>query len=232
MANVIRLLNGTQLQVRTGVLAGVGPQGPRGPVGPPGPDGPQGIQGETGPQGAIYQIQSRADVSGSTSVPASTATSVAFGTVQYDDNSCFASSTNITFDEEGDYIIAAWVQWAAPASAAGRRELRVRSTTNSTDIWKTSIAGISETVQQEILCPYRVLTAPDTLVIRAFQTDNESINVNDGSLVVTRVGTGPQGIQGPTGPTGATGATGPEGPQGPAGSAGSGYATYGEIDGA
>ena len=68
MSNVIRMVNGGTIQVRTGVMAGVGPQGQRGLIGPPGIDGPQGPDGPEGPIGQILQKQSRANLSGTITI--------------------------------------------------------------------------------------------------------------------------------------------------------------------
>ena len=73
MANVVRLVNGGTIQVKTGVLQGVGPQGPRGYVGPQGPQGEQGPVGEQGQIGQILQQATRTTVGRPTrSVPTPT----------------------------------------------------------------------------------------------------------------------------------------------------------------
>lgn len=235
MANVIKLINGGAIQVRTGVLAGVGPVGPRGPRGNVGPEGPQGPDGPDGPQGGISQYQARANWSANTSVAASTATIVAFGSVAYDDMSVFASSTNMSFSEEGDYMISAYVKFAEPAGAtAGTRELRVYSLTNTTTMWFSSVnaTALDDVTYVSIAYPHRVLVADEVMQIRVFQGDNESMNITGGAVVVTRMGSGAQGLRGVQGIQGPIGLTGPTGPTGATGSAGDGYATYGEIDGA
>ena len=79
MANVIRLVNGGSIQVRTGVIQGVGPQGPRGVQGNQGIDGDQGPQGEPGPIGQILQLQGRTRVATSNVIALNTDTVVAFG---------------------------------------------------------------------------------------------------------------------------------------------------------
>lgn len=50
---IIRLTNGGAIQVRTGVLQGVGPVGPAGPTGPTGPAGPTGATGPAGADGEV-----------------------------------------------------------------------------------------------------------------------------------------------------------------------------------
>lgn len=225
MANVIRLSSGGTIQVRTGVLAGVGPQGPRGLIGPAGPDGPQGPQGEQGAQGQILQIQAKATTSAATSVPNNTATLVAFGTVQYDDMSVFASSTNFTFDEAGDYLLSAFVVWGS--SASGTRTLTVESTTNGV-IWGSTAPGITD-MYQEITVPYRVAVAEETLNLKANQSSGGALNVVSGAIVITRIGSGPVGPAGPQGAQGIQGLQGVPGPQGDDGNASSGFATYADL---
>lgn len=227
MANVVKLLNGGTLQVRTGVLAGIGPVGPRGPVGPQGMQGIQGPTGEQGPIGQILQIQAKALVSGVTSLTQNVETNVAFGTVAYDDLSVFASSTNFTFAEAGDYLIDGWVTYGA-GSGSGIRTLKVVSATNG-DIWKDSVYATA--LNHGIHCPYRVLSAGETLHITATSTDPTGLNITAGACVITRVGSGPKGDTGPQGPQGIAGPQGPTGPQGNDGDVNSGFATYGDIDG-
>src|SRR5215831_14946849 len=101
--NVIRLVNGGSIQVRTGVLQGIGPQGPRGVAGPQGIDGLQGPQGEVGPMGQILQLSGLTKVSINNTLAAATDTTISFGTVSYDDLSCFTSISNITLVAAGDY---------------------------------------------------------------------------------------------------------------------------------
>src|SRR4051794_25771678 len=101
MSNVIKLVNGGTIQVRTGVMAGVGPAGQRGLVGPAGPDGPQGPVGPEGPIGQILQIASRATISSAQTVLQDVDSLVSFATVAYDEMSCFLSTTNFAFTRIG-----------------------------------------------------------------------------------------------------------------------------------
>lgn len=231
MANVVRLVNGGQIQVRTGVLAGVGPVGPTGPAGPAGPDGPQGPQGETGPQGAIIQIGARANVSANTTLSASTEANIAFGTVAYDDMSICTSSTNFTLPEDGDYLIQAYVEFASPANAPnGIRRLKINGSVSGI-IWMNSCQAntvASGSTWVDISAVYRG-SGGEIITIKGYHEDDLSLNVTAGAVTFTRVGSGPQGATGPTGPQGPTGATGPQGPTGPTGSAGSGFATYADL---
>lgn len=227
MGNIVRLSSGGQIQVRTGVLSGVGPQGPRGLIGPPGADGAQGPVGATGPMGVVGKFMARAVVSSTTQVIANTDTQVAFATVNYDDLSAFTSSTTFTITEVGDYMFTAWVQFDGIGSPTGYRQLWLNSTTQGAMMYQ-SVNAV--TASQTYLCisvPVRT-TVPNEQ-FRVMARSGETRNIALGAVTIGRIGPGPKGDQGAQGATGATGATGPAGPAGPAGSAGTGFATYGDL---
>ena len=229
MANVVRLISGGTIQVRTGVLAGVGPQGPRGQIGPQGPDGPQGPQGEPGPQGQILQVMARANVSVSQAILPATPTLVSFGTVAYDDMSCFTSATNITLNEAGDYLISAWVTFGVGGNPAdGARTISIVSTTNGV-LASQTLPAVNADQALSIAFPHRVTQAGEIINIRVTSTDDVQVSVTGGSVALNRVGSGPRGLPGPQGEPGPTGATGDPGPAGPPGNANSGFATYGDL---
>lgn len=229
MGNVIRLTNGGTIQVRTGVLAGVGPAGPRGLIGPPGPDGPSGPQGEVGPVGQILQMMSRAQISSSFSVATEEETFVPFGSVNYDDMSIFASASNMVLEEGADYLFSCWVTFELPAGVPeGFRLLKLTSSVNGL-IAVNCVPPIAENVTYVSLTyPYRA-TVQGEIVRAVVQHNDSSLNVSTGAVAVNRIGSGPQGVAGPQGPRGLTGATGPQGPQGPAGNASSGFETYADL---
>lgn len=231
MANVIRLLNGGSLQVRTGVLAGVGPAGPKGVTGDTGPQGIQGPTGDTGPMGQILQVQSKANISAATALTQNTQAKISFGTVAYDDMSACTSAVNFTLTELGDYLIQAWVEFEN-GSGSGTRRLLVTHDTNGT-IWQTSVAAAATgSTYLDIACPLRVALTGEVVHIEAVSSDGTGLNVAAGSIVITRVGSGPKGDTGPQGPAGPVGATGATGPAGPTGAAGTGYLTYDDLNGA
>lgn len=229
MANVIKLVNGGTIQVRTGVLAGIGPAGPRGPVGPRGIDGPQGPLGPQGPQGQILNMQSRANLSSPTLLTYNNPTNIGFSTVVYDDLSAFTSSTNFTLIDANDYLINAWVEFAV-GGGAGRRTLKVISDTAGT-LWSTSTNAGSDAITLSISCLYRSLNAGEVIHIQGLSSDGTQLNVTAGSVAISRIGSGPVGPAGPQGPQGSQGPIGPQGPVGPAGNSNSGFATYGGLDG-
>lgn len=223
MSNVIRLVNGGAIQVRTGVLQGIGPQGPRGLVGQDGPQGEQGPVGDQGPMGQILQLMGKTSVGTNNPVAANTDTTMAFGSVTYDDLSCFTSTSNITLTAAGDYLLSAWLRF--DDAAAGSRELWFA--TGGTTIaraTRASVAGAPFYV--DLAYPYR---AAGGEVVNVFVRASAATAISLGSLNVTRVGSGPPGPQGPVGPQGPIGATGAAGPAGPAGAANSGFSKYGDL---
>jgi len=221
MSNVIRLVNGGSIQVRTGVMQGIGPQGPRGVAGPQGSDGPQGIQGDAGPMGQILQRQGHATIASNNPLGANTDTLISWGSVDYDtDLGCFGpGNSNITLVAAGDYMLSAWLRF--DAAAAAKREIWFM--VGATLIARKSVIADTGIFYVDLSHPYRA-TAGD--IVNVYARTTTATGVSLGSMAVTRMGSGPPGIQGPTGPQGATGATGAAGPTGPAGSASSGFATY------
>jgi len=229
MANVVRLNNGGVIQVRTGVLQGIGPVGPRGLTGPEGPPGPEGVQGDTGPMGAITQYLSTASVSATVAVGPDTDTLVAFGSVRYDDLSAFQSSTLIAPQSTGDYVVSAWARFDKPTNTGdSRRSLWLQSNLNSTLIRVQELAVADDATYVNFTWPVR-LDSGETLQVYASHSDDLSVGISAGAVSLVRVGAGPQGAPGPQGPKGDVGPAGPQGPQGPAGSAGGTYATYGNL---
>jgi hypothetical protein len=224
MSNVVRLVNGGSIQVRTGVMQGIGPQGPAGPAGPQGIQGEQGPVGDVGPMGQILQSMGRSTVAAGFPVAANTDTTVAFGSVSYDDLSCFTSTTNITLTTPGDYNLSVWVRF--DDAAAGLRE-----------IWLT-VAGAtlarssrSSTPGQPFFCdlahPYRAVGGD---VVNVWARSTQASNIGQGAVSVNRIGSGPAGPVGPVGPQGVQGAVGPAGPQGAGGNAAtSGFTTYTQL---
>ena len=220
MANVVRLVNGGTIQVRTGVIQGIGPTGPRGLSGVQGIDGPQGPIGETGPMGQILQLQGRSAVATNNPISANADTVVAFGSVAYDDLSCYTSTSNITLTQAGDYLLSAWVRF--DDAAAGYRDLWFA--TGGTTIARSSRGSVAGTAfYADLSHPYR---AAGGEVVNVLARSSAATGVSLGAVTVTRVGSGPQGAQGPVGPQGPIGATGAQGPQGVPGTANAGFSSY------
>jgi hypothetical protein len=230
MTSVVRLLNGGVVQVRTGVLQGIGPVGPRGVAGETGPEGIQGPEGPTGPMGQILQYMSKATVSASQSLTTNTDTLLAFGSVNYDDLSIFASSTNFTIPENGDYMFTAWVRFDLPANAGdSTRTLMLKSNLTSGYLAYASTPAVTdEATYGHISWPHRAV-AGEVLNLYGRHSDDLSVGVSAGAISIVRIGSGPKGDTGETGAQGPSGPVGPQGPAGPNGSASSGFATYADL---
>lgn len=228
MTNVIRMVNGGTIQVRTGVLAGVGPQGQRGYIGPPGIDGPQGPDGPEGPIGQILQKQSRANLSGVVTVLPEADTLIPFASVGYDDLSCFASTTNIVLSQIGDYQFNVWVG-VTTSSGACFHDIWIQSVTNGL-VARASIYGRADGITYcSISHPLRSTIASEVVNCYIRTSDPVSTNITLGAVSVTRTGSGPIGLAGPAGPVGPPGPVGPVGPAGPTGSASGGFAHYDDL---
>ena len=233
MGNVIRLTNGSTVMVRTGILAGVGPQGPRGLVGPQGPDGAQGPKGDTGPPGSITQYASRFYTS-TQSLSASTETPVAFASVGYDDMGVQLNTTTWGAPEgaAGDYLYDATL-FLADYGTNGRIIAYIVSNMNGRMGGAQITLGTWNTALQTPLHVSYLARATEfeTFQIKliADSTDTTITVTANSVLSITKCGPGPQGPPGPTGPAGSTGPAGATGATGPAGSAGSGYATYDDL---
>ena len=223
MANVVRLVNGGSIQVRTGVIQGIGPQGPRGVAGPQGIDGEQGPVGEVGPMGQIQQISGKSAVATNNPLVANTNTLIAFGSVTYDDLSAFVTTTNTVLTAAGDYLISAYLGFTD--AAAGLREIWFAA--GPTTLARTSRMSVAGSVfYVDLSTAYRAQTGD---VINVFARSAAASGIAVGSISVTRMGSGPTGPQGVPGPDGPVGATGAQGPIGPAGTANSGFTTYAQM---
>jgi hypothetical protein len=223
MSNVVRLVNGGAIQVRTGVLQGIGPQGPTGVAGPQGIDGPQGPVGEQGEMGQILQLMGKTTVGTNNPIAATTDTTMAFGSVSYDDLSCFTSTSNITLTAAGDYLLSCWLRF--DDAAAGSRELWF-ATGGVTIVRSTRQSVPGAPFYIDLAYPYRAVGGE---VVNVFVRAGAATAISLGALNVTRVGSGPPGPVGLTGPQGSIGATGAAGPPGPSGTANSGFTKYGDL---
>lgn len=223
MANVIRLVNGGTIGVRTGVLQGVGPQGPRGVSGAQGGDGPAGPPGPQGDMGVIMQLQAMTMIVTNNPLAAATDTVLSFGQVYYDDMSCLTSTANVTLVAAGDYMLSVWARFDdAPATA---REIWFRTGT-TTIARKSAIAGVGAPFYTDLAFPFR---AGGGEVVNVVARSGSATAVSMGSLTVTRIGAGPAGPAGVQGPPGPAGATGAQGAQGIPGTVNTGFAKYSDL---
>ena len=223
MSNVVRLVNGGTIQVRTGVIQGIGPQGPRGVAGVQGQQGEQGPVGETGPMGQILQIQGRTMVGTNNPVAANTDTVIAFGSVGYDDLNCFTSTSNITFAAAGDYLLSAWLRFD-------------QNTPKPVALWFAiagTIIAATSTPTDSANPTYLSLTTSHRAsagdVANVLVKSGSATAVSLGACTVTRVGSGPPGPVGPQGPQGNQGAIGATGAAGPPGTANAGFTKYSDL---
>jgi hypothetical protein len=229
MGNVLRLTGGGQIQVRTGVLQGIGPAGPRGLIGPQGPDGTQGPEGPAGPMGQILQMQTKTIIGGVTNIAAAGTSLLAFGSVAYDDMGICASSTNFIFPVVADYLFNATIVFPMTGSSNGVRGVRLVSNINGEVGQGRYPVVANQTMVISLSCPFRTTAENEMVQVFVDSTDNAATVVSAGYAVIARIGSGPQGPVGPQGPQGPIGAQGPAGPQGPAGNANSGFTTYADL---
>lgn len=220
---VIRLASGDTVQVRSGVLQGLGPQGSQGPQGTRGVQGESGPQGEKGDIGFLDAFRCYATINSSQSIGISTPTNVNF-TNSVDDLGLQKSVTNFTPDDEMDLKVSGFVRFNSVADGGtGWRQLQILNGT--TVLYEDQRPAVySGNTSIGFSCSIHLLGG-ETARISVQHNDNEAVAVGAGAVTFYRQGSGPRGLQGVQGNIGNTGATGPAGPAGPAGSAGTGYAT-------
>lgn len=229
MGNIIRLTGGGQIQVRTGVLQGIGPAGPRGLIGPQGPDGNQGPEGPPGAMGQILQMQTKTIVGGTTNIAAGGSSLLSFGSVAYDDMGIVASATNFIIPTPNDYLFTAQATFPATGSSNGSRGVRLVSNINGTLGQDKRPMVANQEMVISLSQPLRTTAINEMIQVFVDSSDNAATSVSAGQIVISRIGSGPQGPVGPAGPQGPIGAQGPAGPVGPAGNANSGFGTYADL---
>lgn len=225
---VVKVSSGETIQIRTGVLQGIGAQGPVGPTGPQGQIGEQGPQGEVGPQGAIESFSSEASITTPVAVAADTPTLVAFDTAIRDDLGIVTSATTFTAPEAMDLFFSIWVSFSLPADA-GDAYRRIQLKQGSTVICSVSGPSNPDVPTDLNMTTTFKATEGQAFQVWASHSDNLSVAVGSGRIAIYRVGSGPQGVAGPQGATGPVGPAGPAGPEGPAGDANSGFDTFADL---
>lgn len=237
-SNVTRLESGGMIQIRTGVIQGIGPQGPVGATGPQGETGPQGVQGVPGPTGGVEQVSSQftastqaVGLSTITSNYPTTFTNVAFGTVVRDELSAQTSTVNFTVDAGADYSWYVEIRFYKQAAVNGTGYRAVQAVYNSVVIAEHLIPANS-LVDTILRMPFafRSVSSSDVLNIKVSHNDTASLNIT-GKLWVNQTGPGAQGIQGIQGIQGPQGDVGPQGPIGPAGAIVNNTTTIADIGG-
>lgn len=228
---VIKVASGETIQIRTGVLQGIGAQGPVGPIGPPGPQGDQGTQGDRGETGSIQSFSSECTIGGATALGSGTAAPISFDTNVRDDLAVVTSATTFTAPVAMDLFFSVWVQFGLPADAAdGYRQLELRTGGSfATAIWKVNTIATVGVPTQLVMTGTVKASAGQAFQIWGVHNDSLSVAASAGRLDIYRVGSGPAGEQGPEGPVGDVGPAGPPGVAGPDGSASSGFAHYSDL---
>ena len=232
MASVIRVSSGDTIQVRTGVLQGIGPVGPTGPTGPQGVIGPQGIQGEQGPKGSLGEYATNVANLSLQSIATATNTLVAFDTVTVDEYNAVKSTTNFQ-PGAGNWYITAYVMFTKQAgNAVGARALRIITSAPVVGTIAGTTMAVIPTINHEIslACGVRI-TDPATIIqVQAYHTEGATLQLSGAKFWLCRTGSGPQGIQGIQGVQGPIGPAGPTGPAGPSGAGANKTTTFTQIE--
>lgn len=228
---VIRASSGDILQIREGVLSGIGPQGPTGPPGPPGQSGEVGSQGPPGPTGQINDFYALVhNRSNPVAVGTNVDTTLNFPSVVTDQPSLVASLSNFVLPV-GLWVVNVKMTFLKPsnASASGWRKAMVWYDGQEFDAdARLAISDTDSFLSLESLVA--VTAAGRVLQIHARHSDVVALNVT-AKVVITRVGPGAQGLPGPQGDQGPVGQPGPPGPIGPAGSLVNNTTTFASIGG-
>lgn len=234
---MLRVSSGEIIQVRTGVIQGIGPQGPRGATGPRGEEGPQGPQGVPGPTGYVTDFsslftaatQSIQSTSITTSMP-TTWTKVAFATVTRDELDAQTSTTNYDLND-GDYQGTVWVRFNKQVSTSASGFRAVRALYAGATVAEMIIPA-NTLVHTTITLPYafRSLSGSDVFNIEVAHNEGVALSI-DAQMWMNRTGPGMQGPTGPQGPAGPTGPMGLQGPTGPAGSIANNTTTFATLGG-
>jgi len=230
-STVARLTSGDQIQIRTGVLQGIGPQGPVGPVGPEGQTGPQGTQGVPGPMGQIDDLVTKAtNVGAAQSVGSNTPTLVNMSTVIRDDAQLVSSLTTLTLPI-GNWYIQASVNFNKPSAQAGAGRRRVSVNWDGVEQDAQSQNALTD-YDTEISFTTVVVATSEARPTQIYVTHNDAVALAVSTKVtVTKLGPGAQGPAGPQGPAGGVGQQGPTGPQGVPGTLVSNSTTFEQIGG-
>jgi hypothetical protein len=230
-STVARLTSGDVIQIRTGVLQGIGPQGPVGPVGPEGQTGPQGTQGTPGPMGQIDDLVTKASTVGASQpVASNTPTMVNFTTVIRDDAGLVSSLTTLTLPI-GNWYIKANINFNKPSAAAGSGRRRVSVQWDGVEQDGQSQNALADFDTEVNFSTVVVATSEARpCVLYVSHSDTVAISVVS-KVTVTKLGPGAQGPAGAAGPNGPVGQTGPTGPQGVPGTLVSNSTTFEQIGG-
>lgn len=237
-SQVTRLESGGMIQIRTGVIQGIGPQGPTGATGPQGETGATGPQGVPGPTGAVAEFSSQFTAA-SQSLALTTVTSnyptaftnITFGTVVRDELAAQTSTVNFVLTAGADYNLVCEVRFYKQTSVNGTGFRAVQAVYNSVVVGEVLLPANSlvDTIVRFPLA-LRSTSSTDVLNFKAAQNDTASLNIT-ARLWINRTGPGVQGAQGPQGIQGPQGDVGPQGPIGPSGAIVNNTTTIADIGG-
>lgn len=236
-SQVVRLTTGDVIQVRTGVIQGIGPMGPTGSTGSVGIPGPQGAQGFTGPAGSVLNF-STAVSSGVVPLAASAVVSntlaytlMPFASVNHDDLFAVKSLTNFQFIPGADYGGQVTIKFFKQNTVNGSGSRAIRVMYAGVIINEsTEPASILIDTVITVAFSFRCTLGTDILQVMVAQNDVVSLSLT-GNLWVNEIGPGPQGTQGVPGIQGTVGAVGPQGVIGPAGAVANNTTTYATLGG-
>ncbi len=180
----------------TGPMGATGPQGPQGIQGIEGPTGPTGATGPTGPTGATGAtgpeaitayggIYSTDPVAVTITTP-NTYEEVALDETLPNQNVTYEPANNITINEAGTYLINYDALLSSTSSLTGyaavrRNEGNLAPTVTSGELSTTATVPFNGVIIQE-------LNEGDVLDIAVTGSTTDSITVNNGTLVVRRIG--------------------------------------------
>lgn len=228
-SQVLKISSGETIQVRTGVIQGIGPEGPIGPVGPQGETGLQGPQGVPGPQGEVSEFSLEATAS-SSAVANDTETLVTFDGVLRDDILAVVSGTTFQLSP-GGWQGTVWLSFTKQSTVDASGSRRVSALYKGQKIASVCL-GAAPTYDTDVTLAFNLLSTVATDQLQIVVEQDEGVTITcSGRLWVSRIGAGPQGPAGPQGVPGPIGPAGPEGPPGPAGTIGDNNTTFAAIGG-
>lgn len=215
-STVVRVVSGETLQIRTGVMQGIGPQGPTGPTGPAGPEGQRGPEG---PQGETGYVDDKCTLvqGGQQGVAGGEATLVAFSQVVVDDLSTQLSATNYR-PRSGNFYLSAYVRFQhTDGSPTGYRTVEILQ--GGQVVWADTRAVLPDTAFLDITVAggIKITNDEEIVQVRAYSSDPDPIVIERSRMWISPHGPGVQGPPGPRGPLGPVGPAGIAGPIGPPG---------------
>lgn len=229
--SVTRVVTGDVIQVRTGVVQGIGPQGPTGPQGPQGQDGPQGTQGIPGPMGQIDNYLTYCTSFGNAqNVASNTPTLLTMPTVVRDDAGLVSTTTALVLPI-GVWAIQMSTTYTKPSAqnAGGWRRLEILY---NGAVWDIVSHNAIPDVDTCMMCRSVISATTAGLAVNFRATHSDTVAISTQTkFFASKLGPGAQGPAGPQGVAGPVGQTGPTGPIGPAGTIVNNNTTYANIGG-